>query len=272
MSRVRTLLASLVVACGSVVGLSAPAIAVGPPISVWSFNACGHSCHQDSPDPILAGIGVPMAQTRPFAVLVQEICINQATALADYTGYHFVFSSAISACSVNGAPASFGNAVFSKNAFTGERLVWNLPNEVPGSEPRTMVCDSTPGLLSEVMLCSTHLALQQASRVKQVDVIAGVANSPVGMVGTLVIGGDFNATPGTAEIKKLYNQYTEADWHSGCPQIVSKCGRATYQDGRKIDYLWSFDARGGGIWQRNQTQAIPGLGSDHLLYRSVLAP
>jgi endonuclease/exonuclease/phosphatase (EEP) superfamily protein YafD len=264
------LMLSLVVACSSALGLAMPATAVGSPISVWTFNACGQSCHHGAESPITTGIGLVMTLSRPFAVMIQELCLNQAEALADLTGYHWEFASGINACVVNGVSTPFGNAVFSRNAFTGERYTVALPNP-QNTEPRTVVCNSTPGLLSDVVLCSTHLSpgRERRNRTEQAKIIADMTSQPVAFRGTLVIGGDFNANPTASEMTPLYNSYSEADSSPSCV----RCGRPTHNSGAKFDYLWEFDARGGGVWQQDQTSAVPGVGgSDHLLYRSVLAP
>lgn len=85
---------------------------------------------------------------------------------------------------------------------------------------------------------------------------------PLFAYGSVIIGGDFNALPGTREMSDMYNGL-EAN---GPRDAQFPYTYPTHDDGRKIDYLFTWDMRGPGRWENTGTLPTPN--SDHHFYYS----
>ncbi|MFD6994575.1 endonuclease/exonuclease/phosphatase family protein [Streptomyces sp. NPDC059943] len=205
--------------------------------------------------------------SRYLFIALQETCTNQAEQFASELGMQHAFVATTRTCA-NGQP--YGNTILYHDGRVLPPAL--LPNP-DRKEPRGIICVliDTPTTTTTVG-CSTHLtddsATNRAAQVKFInsDMDDGSDYRPEGhplfAYGSVIIGGDFNATPRADEMKTMYAG-KEAN---GPRDAQTPYTYPTYDDGRKIDYLFTWDMRGPGDWSATGVQTSPN--SDHHFYYS----
>jgi endonuclease/exonuclease/phosphatase family metal-dependent hydrolase len=165
-------------------------------------------------------------------VLLQEVdrglarsgAVDQPDAYAEALGMHAAFSANLR---VKGG--DYGTLVLSRHEIIQEGRL-DLPGAA-GTEPRGLqwVTVDVDGRL--VRVYNTHLqSVGGEVRRQQARVVAGMLAQEVFPA---IVGGDFNATPGSAPISTLGNVLTDS-WQAGSGSEVT--GRT-----RKIDYIFVND-------------------------------
>ncbi|WP_329038418.1 endonuclease/exonuclease/phosphatase family protein [Streptomyces sp. NBC_01725] len=245
--------------------------AAGSGMFVGTFNIYGNVGHhgddgqwiKDEADAIK---DVVLGDTsRYLFIALQETCTNQVAQFASELDMKPAFVATGPTCA-NGQP--YGNAILYHD---GRVLPSDLLPNPDGRETRGIICVliDTP---ATTVGCSTHLTDDSATnRAAQVKFINSDMNDgsdyrpeghPLFAYGSVIIGGDFNATPWAEEMKTMY-----AGIEANGPRDTQfPHTYPTYDDGRKIDYLFTWDMRGPGTWSATGVQASPN--SDHHFYYS----
>ncbi|MFI9587520.1 endonuclease/exonuclease/phosphatase family protein [Streptomyces sp. NPDC052236] len=209
--------------------------------------------------------------SRWFFIALQETCKNQGEQFAQELGMKSAFVATGPKCA-NEEP--YGNTLL---YHSGRVLPSALLPNPADKEGRGIICAAlrTKGDPStEVAACSTHLSVDSAAnRAAQVKFINSDMNDgsdyqpegrPLFAYGSVIIGGDFNALPRAAEMDSMYAGIeANGPRTAQIPQIYP-----TTDDGRKIDYLFTWDMRGPGSWDALATGVQDSSNSDHHLYYS----
>ncbi|WP_221353806.1 endonuclease/exonuclease/phosphatase family protein [Streptomyces beigongshangae] len=261
-------------------GAAAPAASPGH--YVGTFNIYGNIGHRgDAGDWIRDEAEavrelVPGGMDRWLFIGLQEVCRAQGERFARELGLRSAFVDTGTDCA-DGQP--YGNALLFHSAPRilppallpnpdgrgGERGVICAVVRAPGGEGR-----SGPS----VTACSTHLSVgrtKDGERRAQTRFLRdgwrpdGVR--ALGADGPVVLAGDLNALPGAPELDVLYEDGREADGPRGSGPPYA---RPTYDDGRKLDYLFTWGARSPGSWHGTGVRRT--VHSDHGFYYSRLSP
>jgi endonuclease/exonuclease/phosphatase family metal-dependent hydrolase len=204
------------------------------------------------------------------AIALQEVCYNLGEHVARIKGMEMEFIHTGPYC---GNGAEYGNAVlYQPGAGTGRVAKWMLPNPL-GEEPRGLVAVGvrvSPNW--QVMFGSTHLSLESGNRSAQLKWLADHElhsdpdvpsdQSPLWVSGTAVLCGDFNSKPGDSVMDWMFDTLA-------AHEPYDRGGPATHDDGRKIDYMFSWDMRGFGVWR--DPAVSPTSNSDHHHYEATLS-
>ncbi|WP_413755664.1 endonuclease/exonuclease/phosphatase family protein [Streptomyces sp. MMBL 11-3] len=201
---------------------------------------------------------------------LQEVCEAQGERFARELGMRSAFVDTGTKCA-DGQP--YGNTVLFHSAVRilppallpdtdgrgGRRGVVCAVVRAPGAEHRPE---------PPVTVCSTHLTVGGAKggeRRAQTGFLHGGWRPdgvhPLGADGPVLLAGDLNAPPGAPELDVLYGAGREA---GGPRETGPQYARPTYDDGRKIDYLFSWGEGDPGRWQRAAVRRTPN--SDHGFY------
>ena len=165
-----------------------------------------------------------------------ETC--QALAIAHGTGYHVAYARA--APRAGSGPVWQGNAVLSRWPIREQRA-FPLPGaEV--AEPRTLLYALVETPHGDLPVFVTHLAWEPHHgplRVRQVEYIATQVEKLA--PASAVLLGDFNAEPGSAELKHLADAGFADAWVDGGPGYtfdrVNDYAREADEPSCRIDYL-----------------------------------
>lgn len=117
--------------------------------------------------------------------------LDQARRLARITGLHARFRASFGV-----RPIGFGNAVLSRPRPLTTRRLW-LPGR---GEPRSVLHARFAGDEAPFHLLSTHLSLSPADRLRQCRFLARYVRR---LPGAVILAGDLNAAPGSAELELL---------------------------------------------------------------------
>ncbi|MBB1245245.1 hypothetical protein GL263_16955 [Streptomyces durbertensis] len=127
--------------------------------------------------------------------------------------------------------------------------------------------ESGVGPLGAVLSCGLHLD-SRSDAVRAAQVREFLAWRPGGRdltaYGTVVVGGDFNAEPSHRAMAPLYAVGQEADGGPGTWR------HPTHEDGRKLDYLFTWSRGAGPRWQDSATGTLATPNSDHLVLHGRL--
>lgn len=177
---------------------------------------------------------------RPDVLGLQEVLRSpdacQALAIADGTGYHVAYAPAAQR---DGGPVWQGNAVLSRWPIRAQQ-VFPLPG-ADVAEPRALLYALIEAPDGDLPVFVTHLAWephhgplrlrQLAHAATQVDLLA-----PAG-----VLVGDFNAEPGSAELKRLADAGFVDAWAGDGPGYtfdrVNDYAREADEPSCRIDYI-----------------------------------
>lgn len=185
-------------------------------LKIMTYNI--HHGAPREPDVVnLEGIAAVIRMSGADIIALQEVDVNtnrsggedQARALAELLDMEYYFSK-----SIDYQGGDYGNAILSKFPLSNKRR-FDLPMPVPGEKRSIAIATVSLPNGKEIEFGSTHFDLQ-ASRVAQAEFLNEIdkdLNKP------FFIGGDFNATPESEEIKTLQNQFTLA-CKGPCPLTI----------------------------------------------------
>jgi endonuclease/exonuclease/phosphatase family metal-dependent hydrolase len=237
--RLLSALAAAILVCFALAG---DARATASPLTLLQLNMCGNACSSGGFE-VVTTLAATVDRRLPFAVTLNEVCENQFVELrAELDGYQGQFDPTGPKCR-NGA--RYGNAIFLRT--TGLSVVgsWQLP-AVIFEEDRRLLCVGA----SPVVVCVTHLSVEQSNRPGQIDAVTSILS---GLSGPLFVAGDFNSDPGDARMDQLYQRFHEVD-SGGDGQLNESVGSDVFNedtyDRHKFDYIflsaqgWSAAAAG----------------------------
>jgi endonuclease/exonuclease/phosphatase family metal-dependent hydrolase len=206
---------------------------------------------------------------------LQEVCRAQGERFARELGMRSAFVDTGTKCA-DGQP--YGNTVLFHPA--AEILPPALlPNPDGRGGERGIVCavvrapgePDRPG--PPVTACSTHLiagGTKGGERRAQTGFIHDGWRPDgvhlLGAEGPVVLAGDLNAPPDAPELDVLYGDGSEA---GGPRETGPPYTRPTYDDGRKLDYLFTWGARGTWLWHGAGVRRT--VHSDHSFYYAELS-
>ena len=235
-----TLAASLLAAACATAGAPDPA----PPLRAMVYNI--HAGTDAAGEPNLDGVAALVLETGADVVLLQEVDrgtrrsggVDQLAELQRRTGFHGAFGRTL-----DYQGGQYGIAVLSRWPILSETLV-PLPvtpsqERAGGSyEPRgaLRVTVDAPG--GVVVVLNTHLdaSRDDAYRRQEVETVLRLATAAAGDHGRAIVGGDFNAEPGSAVIRRM----TDAGW----TDAGGACGAGpgftfpSSEPVKRIDYLF----------------------------------
>ena len=221
--------------------LRLPADAGTPPatLSILQFNMCGNACGTRFAvvDDLEAEI---TGRTRqPFVVTLNEVCRGQYDRLLADLPYHGHFQPTMPNRCWDGS--DYGIAVLVRSSDVGYAGSAPLPAPA-GGEPRTVTCVRTAFQSRPLVACATHLDTDPANTASQVTAVAEHAGA-FRAGAAVVVGGDFNTTPGRPALDPMDAAFVEAD--AADDAFTGGCSRARCGDGpgyvhptRKIDYVF----------------------------------
>jgi endonuclease/exonuclease/phosphatase family metal-dependent hydrolase len=232
------LLSAIVATCLLSLALAADARPTATPLTLLQLNMCGNACTSGGLD-VVDELVRTVAERRPFAVTLNEVCENQFGQLrADLAGYHGQFDPTGPKCR-NGE--RYGNAAFLRTAELTVVGSWQLPALI-FEEDRRLLCVAGPPLgPGPVIVCVTHLSVDRSNLPGQIDAVATVLS---GLTGPLVLAGDFNSDPADARMDSLYQRFHEVD--AGDRGVLNQpvgsdvLNEDTY-DRHKFDYIFLSD-------------------------------
>jgi endonuclease/exonuclease/phosphatase family metal-dependent hydrolase len=221
--------------------LRLPADAGTPPatLSILQFNMCGNACGTRFAvvDDLEAEI---TGRTRqPFVVTLNEVCRGQYDRLLADLPYHGHFQPTMPNRCWDGS--DYGIAVLVRSSDVGYAGSAPLPAPA-GGEPRTVTCVRTAFQSRPLVACATHLDTDPANTASQVTAVVEHAGA-FRAGAAVVVGGDFNTTPGRPALDPMDADFVEAD--AADDAFTGGCSRARCGDGpgyahptRKIDYVF----------------------------------
>ena len=232
-------LAGLVVLVYALLRLPADAGTTPSALSVLQFNMCGNACGTRFAvvDDLESEI-TDRAQ-QPFVVTLNEVCRGQYDRLVADLPYHGHFQPTMPNRCWDGS--DYGIAVLVRSSDIGYAGSAPLPAPA-GGEPRTVTCVRTAFQGRSLVACATHLDTDPANTPSQVTAVAEHAGT-FRAGAAVVVGGDFNTTPGRPALDPMDADFVEADaaddaFTGGCSR--ARCGdRPGYaHPTRKIDYVF----------------------------------
>lgn len=187
---------------GMTITTAGPA-AAGGPVRVMQFNICGAVCNHGVIDKAGGGNDVVddvrgrITGFRPDIVTLNEVCQGQFNRLKALL--------AVGPWSMAGAfraqrtdsrcqgGSGFGDAVFTAGGVAGQKVL-ALPNP-GGGEHRAVLCVHTSAGGGPVLACVLHTVTGNPMKARQVAAAAAAVNGEAAH-GAVILGGDFNTTPG----------------------------------------------------------------------------
>ena len=120
-----------------------------------------------------------------------------------------------------------------------------------------------------IKVCTTHLSNELSWRQQQIDYIVAKAATWISTK-PVIITGDFNAVPTSAEMGKMYSHsggtglFQEADESHSCTSPLTFCrgGEYTFSEIKKIDYIF-FSAQHFGGMEGDAKSRFPNPFTDH---------
>ena len=253
--------------------LRLPAVADTPPgtLSMLQFNLCGNACGTRFAVVDDLESQITSRELQPFVVTLDELCRSQYDRLLADLPYHGHFQPTVPNRCWDGS--DFGIAVLVHSSDV--EYAGSAPLPAPaGGEPRAVICVRTLEHGRPLVACATHLDTDPANTASQVTAVADRADR-YRADAAVVVGGDFNTTPGGSALGPMDAGFVEAD--AADDAFTGGCRRARCGDGpgyahpiRKIDYV--FLSRGDFTGISAQVSSAPH--SDHTPLRATatLAP
>ncbi|MFI9833236.1 endonuclease/exonuclease/phosphatase family protein [Streptomyces sp. NPDC051913] len=248
---------------GAVIGRPLPVGAATEvvPNRVMTWNMC-NPCKQANVDR-----ATEIATYAPQVIGLQEACASDVSRIRDYLEglyglkYHVEYGTVLQKWGRCGGvpwnPGGYGQAILSAAPMTDPVLV-----EYPdgGSEDRGYMAVTTTVDGRKVRVFNTHLAQrrQESVRAEQAEVLA----KAVARYDRVIVVGDFNATPETAELAPLWALAEDTD--PQCRPTASGACDTTTDWHSKFDYVFLR----GVASLRHQVHLTPY--SDHDLLQSDL--
>jgi endonuclease/exonuclease/phosphatase family metal-dependent hydrolase len=220
--------------------LRLPAGADTPPgtLTILQFNMCGDACQTRFAvvadlESEITGRGRP-----PFVVTLDEVCRRQYDRLLADLPYRGHFQPTVRNRCSDGS--DYGIAVLVRSSDVEYAGSEPLPAPA-GGEPRTVTCVRTRVQAHPLVACATHLDTDPANTASQVAAVDDHAEAF--RDAAVVVGGDFNTTPGGAALHPMTAGFVEADaaddaFTGGCSR--DRCGDAPgyARPTHKIDYVF----------------------------------
>ncbi|HEY7104526.1 MAG TPA: endonuclease/exonuclease/phosphatase family protein [Mycobacteriales bacterium] len=232
-------LAGLVVLVYALLRLPADADTSPSTVSILQFNLCGNACETrfavvDDLEAEITGRG-----RQPFVVTLNEVCRSQYGRLVADLPYHGHFQPTVTSRCWDGS--DYGVAVLIRSSDVAYAGSAPLPAPA-GGEPRTVTCVRTALQGRPLVACATHLDTDPANTPSQVAAVADHADA-FRAGAAVVLGGDFNTTPGRPALDPIDTGFVETDATDDA--FTGGCSRARCGDGpgyahptRKIDYVF----------------------------------
>jgi endonuclease/exonuclease/phosphatase family metal-dependent hydrolase len=247
-------LLGLVVLVYAVLRLPVAAWADPGAVTFLQFNMCGNACGTRLA--VVADLEREIRDhpTQPYVVTLDEVCRGQYDRLVADLRYAGHFEPTVPGRCWDGS--DYGIAILVRAGAVDFAGSWPLPAPA-GGEQRRLACVRTTLRDRSVVGCVTHLDTDPANTPSQVRAVA----ARVATFGDAVVGGDFNATPGSPAMAPLYAGFTEVGGGDTGGCAAARCGsRPGYaHPTRKIDYF--FLARSGFTDPAGRTTNAPH--SDH---------
>jgi len=178
-----------------------PANAAGP-VRVMHFNICGAICNRGlitkagAANDIVDDARVRILAARPAIVTLNEVCVgqfNRLRGLLQAGGWAMQGGFRPQRQDNRGRGGSgFGDAVFTAASIQAQQVL-QLPDT--NGENRAVLCVRTAAGGGPVLACVLHLVTRNPLKARQLAAAARAANNAAGQ-GAVVLGGDFNTTPG----------------------------------------------------------------------------
>jgi endonuclease/exonuclease/phosphatase family metal-dependent hydrolase len=235
--RIRTLITAgaVLFLAGTNLTTSAPPATAAGPVRVMQFNICAADCNRGVFDKVGGGndvvedVRARILTFRPAIVALNEVCVaqfNRLKSLLDGGTWRMngVFRAQRNEGRCKGG-AGFGDAVFSAAGIAGQKVL-ALPN-AGSSEHRAVLCARTSAGGGPVLACVLHLVTRDPLKGRQLAAAARAANAEAGQ-GAVILGGDFNVTPG--RMGSLLDAGKGGRFFDVDPQLASTRGG-------KIDYV-----------------------------------
>lgn len=226
-------------------------------LKVLSYNI-RHGAPENSSMISMDNIASVIKMQNPDIVLLQEVDKNttragenQAEALGNRLKMFSYFSK-----SIDYNKGEYGVAILSKYKIIKSESIL-LPNNTQGGEQRSiaLITVEIPNL-GEVVFGSTHLDLKVENRVEQITVLNNLANT---LGKPLIIGGDFNATPESADITSFKTSFTIGCSGSNCSNTFPASKPV-----KVIDYIGLNSIAAEKLVLRSYLTITDRLESDHL--------
>ena len=262
---------------------------------VLHYNVCGNVCWEAGDIPggsdtrgsitRMSRILTAIDNYQPHAVTFNEICYSQyknIQASLSTRGYGSTYSSTTNGYTCDNFDSSYGtgygNAIFFKGT-TPLATIYTLPQGT-GLETREMLCTDVTLDGKVTKLCTTHITNDATWRPIQIQEVADIAAVWINANKPVIITGDFNAVPSSADMAPMYShsggtgQFQEADESNACPSPFTFCraGESTFGEVRdyyygpyatkKLDYIF-FSAPHFGVPTGDAKSAFPTPISDH---------
>jgi endonuclease/exonuclease/phosphatase family metal-dependent hydrolase len=261
-------LLGVVVLVYAMLRLPAPADASSG-LTFLQFNMCGRACGTHLTIARDVETAISGHSPRPFVVTLDEVCRSQYDRLVADLRYSGHFEPTVRDRCWDGS--DYGIAILLRTGSVDYLGSWPLPSPA-GGEPRTLSCVRATLRSQPLVGCVAHLDTDPANTPSQV---AAVAARTAGFTAdSVVVGGDFNATPDSAAMDPMYGAFDEAEpvrggeFTGGC--VVTRCGSRPgyHHPTRKIDYI--FLSRGDFADRAAETTDAPH--SDHTLLWATVTP
>jgi endonuclease/exonuclease/phosphatase family metal-dependent hydrolase len=216
-------------------------------IRLLQFNICGHACNDADSDKV-AGVVDALADVRPAAAGLNEVCSSQLTAIVDGTADRgwamrgrFVVAQP-HACTDG---ADYGNAVLTRTrVIDTDRLIYAAQD--PGNpEHRALLCVEADLGGRPTHICSTHISDSTDDPVGDIRraQIALAARQAGSYRGPVVLMGDFNARPRDRAMSVVYTKRHGGGGTGKFDEIgqgpgMCRCGEPTHGSRAKYDYIF----------------------------------
>lgn len=205
----------------------------GFPVTVMTYNIYGARPAFGKPPANLPEIAAVINRYKPDFVALQEVDVftrrsgkdvNQADSLAKLTGMSCFFAKAI-----DKDGGSYGDAVLSRHEIIASTAFKMGVDVMLGGEMRSVAMVKVNINNKPLYFASTHLdhLSDETNRIHQANELKSIVES---VDGNLILGGDFNATPGSQTIS-IIKEYLTLGCKNCSPTYPSN------NPARTIDYL-----------------------------------
>jgi endonuclease/exonuclease/phosphatase family metal-dependent hydrolase len=241
---------------------AAPVRAAAVPVRAMTFNICGNVCRHGEVTATAGNIAYQIRARHVGVAMLQEVCYSQflgiRARLARY-GYTAVFGRADRGGRCDDSDrrhgTGFGVALLARGTMTGA-VVRPLPGPPVGvAERRVLLAATVRTGGRSLYVVTTHTAPSGPALALQLAAVRRFV-TPIAAIRPVLLGGDLNSLPDSADLDGFYALLREADSRAD--------PRPTFTTvPRKIDYLFA-----GRLRPRAAAVARTGY-SDHRMYLGV---
>ncbi len=243
-------------------------------VSAMTLNICGVVCNKGEVTRVASFVANKTITNKLSVAFIQELCYSQfrrIKTLVEAKGYSTVYTSTTKSGQCDNHDdrwgTGFGMAILVKGRSWG-RVVVPLP-VTRGAEKRSLLgVNATIGGRSTFVASVHNSPTAKAGLDAQLKAVATFLNAKASK--PVIAGGDFNAMPDNRGMGAFYSAkaggsglFTELDeLHHG---EAARSGEATFDAGRKIDYLFVSSAHFKGPHADSAGTSI----SDHSVYQGT---